>query len=70
MNPKLLLTVTEFVAAHSHITERDVRMCIKGTHPTLPPLRARVKSLDAAVNAPFLITAEDAAAWREALPVA
>ena len=42
------MTIKEFAADHSKVTEDDVRMCIQGTHPDLPPLLAKKKSVNAA----------------------
>lgn len=67
MTQKFLFTIKEMVASHSRITERDLRQCIKGTHPTLPPLRAKTKNPGSS-NSVYLITAEDAARWRDSFP--
>lgn len=61
-----LMTVDEFCKWHSKITPRDVRMCLKGTHPSLPPLDGKKKRYGD--NEPYLITAEAAAEWRALLP--
>lgn len=65
---KGFMTVTEVVADHSYITEDDVRMCAKGVHPTLPPLRAKKKSAQAAGNQPYLFSREALRDWREKFP--
>lgn len=61
-----IYTVRAFVDDHPKFTERDIRMCIKGTHPELPPLRAKKKR--PGDNEPYLITREAAREWRAHLP--
>lgn len=66
MTDKGLMTMREFLADHSKITDTDFRMCVQGTHPELPPLRSVKKR--AGSREPNLITREAAAEWRALLP--
>ena len=63
---KALMTKQEFLDDHSKITEADFYQCVQGTHPELPPLRAKKKRIGS--REPFLITREAAAEWRSQLP--
>ena len=65
MADKGLMTRDEFLEDHSKISVSDFYACIKGTHPTLPPLRAKRKR--PGEKEPFLITREAAIEFREAL---
>lgn len=65
MSDKALMTRDEFLEDHSRITPADFYQCVKGTHPTLPPLQAVKKKPGS--REPYLITREAALAFREAM---
>lgn len=65
MTDKALMTMDEFLDDHSKITKADFYMCVKGTHPDLPPLKAKKKRHGS--KEPYLITREDARDFRAAM---
>ena len=65
MADKALMTRDEFLEDHSKITPADFYQCVNGTHPTLPPLRAKKKKPGS--KEPYLITREAAREFREAM---
>ena len=63
MNQKLMMSVAEFAQLHG-VGETTVRDCIAGISKTYPPLMAKRVGK---TKTRIYITAEQAAAWRDAL---
>lgn len=64
----LAYTKRSLVAAIPSLTDRDVTQCLRGTHPTLPPLNAKYKSAEHVTNQPMIIPLEEVLSWLKAWP--
>lgn len=67
MTAPLMMTVQQFADLHG-ISESTARACIRGTSDTYPPLVVKRVRKKGSKRSTIYVTAEQAKAWRDALP--